>query len=240
LVEGIVTDGAGRPVKDARVYVYKWFFDEETIDTIIQDEEGEREESTHDYGAYRGPADFKSAKTGPEGKYRIPLPPGTYCLVARKRFNQDIPQGPFNPEDASSLVSEPVPVEPNETARISLMLLDTLRDAAFFDRYLVRTYRTGVSGRVLSAEGKPVSGVIVTANEKGNKIGRRPEFFSFPTDKEGNYRLYVYYGGVYFLGIQRQPSGGEWPRPVENDSGKREILITQGRILSGMDLTVDK
>lgn len=239
LLKGVVTNPAGKPAEDAQVYVYKWSFDEESIEGIIRDEIGDGATESKDYGDYRGPADFKSAKTGVAGKYQVVVPPGTYCLVARRRYDRKINQGPLNPQDFSSLVSEPIKVEPEKTIRLSLKLIDTLRDADFFDRYLIRTYRTGFSGRVLSSVGRPVSGVFVTANEGKTKISQRSDFISFPTDSEGSYTLYVYYEGVYHLGIKRRILGPYLAFHKRGNSADKTTSALQGQIISNVDLVLE-
>jgi hypothetical protein len=142
-VRGVVTDRDLNPVENAQVYVYRWLHETESVEKIIRQEvDDDDSDDSKDYGAYRGPADFKSAKTGTDGNYKVALPSGTYCLVARKRHNQQITEGPLNPEDFSSLVSEPITIGGGETVRVKLKLINTLRDASFFDRYLIRTYKT--------------------------------------------------------------------------------------------------
>lgn len=236
-IRGTITDTAGKAAENAQVYVYRWLYDEESIGQIIREEIG-YSKGSNDYGAYRGPADFKSAKTGMDGGYRIALPPGNYCLVARKRRNQDISEGPITPEDASSLVSEPFTIEAEKTAWVSLKLLDTLRDASFFDRYLIRTFRTGFSGRVISAAGAPVSEVVVTADGEGVNVSKRADFASFTTDSEGNYTLYVFYGGVYNLGIKTRMLGPYLAFNRKEDPENKTIFIKQGQIISGVDLVL--
>jgi hypothetical protein len=236
-IQGVITDSAGKPAENAQVYVYQWLYDEGSIEKIIKEE---IDSENKDYGAYRGPADFKSAKTGPDGKYEVGVSAGIYCLVARKRHDQNITEGPLDPEDASSLVSEPVTARAKEKVRISLKLLDTLRDASFFNHYLIRTYRTGFSGRVVNKAGEPVSGVVVTANEEASPISQKADFTSFPTDKEGNYTLYVYYGGVYYLGVKQGMLGPYLVSYRRDKSKNKSTSIPQGQIVSNVDLVLDE
>lgn len=236
-IQGVITDSAGKPVENAQVYVYQWLYDEGSIEKVIKEE---IDSDSRDYGAYRGPADFKSARTGPDGKYEIAVSPGIYCLVARKRHDQNITEGPLTPEDASSLVSEPVTAKAKKTVRVSLKLLDTLRDASFYDHYLIRTYRTGFSGRVVTKAGDPVPGVVVTANEEGSSLSRKADFTSFPTDKEGNYTLYVYYGGIYYLGIKREVLGPDLDFHRRDEPKNKTTSVQQGQIISNVDLVLDE
>ena len=239
-VRGVLTDRDLNPVKNAQVYVYRWLHGDEPVEkTISQERDNEDSDNSKDYGDYRGPADFKSAKTGADGNYKITLPPGTYCLVARKRHNQQIIEGPLNPEDFSSIVSEPVTIAGGETVRVKLKLINTLRDAGFFDRYLIRTYKTGISGRVLYSDGKAVSGVIVTANKDASKVGKRPDFISDTTDSEGNYTLYVYNRGVYHPGIKRQALGPYLSFHQKGDPENKTVSVSQGKIETGVDLVLE-
>lgn len=236
-IQGVITDTAGKPVENAQVYVYQWLYDEGSIEKIIKEEINSE---TRDYGAYRGPADFKSAGTGPDGKYEVAVSPGIYCLVARKRHDQKITEGPLNPEDASSLVSEPVTARAKKTVRVSLKLLDTLRDASFFDHYLIRTYRTGFSGQIVTKAGTPVSGVVVTASEEASPVSRKVGFTSFPTDKEGNYTVYVYYGGVYYLGVRQGTQGPSLVFLRRDRAENKTTSVPQGQIVSNVDLVLEE
>ncbi len=240
-VRGVLIDRDLNPVENAQVYVYRWLHGDEPVEKVLkQERDDEGPDDSKDYGAYRGPAGFKSAKTGTDGSYKITLPPGTYCLVARKRHDQKIVEGPLNPEDLSSIVSEPITIGGGETVRVGLKLINTLRDAVFFERYLIRTYKTGISGRVLSKAGKAVSDVIVTANKEASKVGKRSDFISDTTDGEGNYTLYVYHGGVYHPGIKHKPLGPYLSFHQKGGPENKTVSVTQGQIVSGVDLVLEE
>jgi hypothetical protein len=239
-IKGEIHDLEGNPVEDAQIYVYKWLFNEMLYEEILRQEIDVFDpKHINNEGPYQGPPDFKSAKTGADGKYQIALPVGTYCMVARKQRNRDLVQGPTNPVDLSSLVSEPIVVVQGETVRISLRLLNTFWDASRFNQYLVRTYLTGISGRVFSSEGIPISDVIITANGEASQARRKPDFVSFPTDEDGNYALYVFFENVYHLGIKRNMRGPYLPFHLKYDPGKWSVSIYQGEITSGVDLILE-
>lgn len=239
-IEGEIHDLKGNPVEDAEIYVYKWLLDEMIYEEVLQQEIDVFDpKHINNEGAYQGAPDFKSAKTGADGKYRLALPAGAYCLVARKQRNRENVPSPTNPVDLSSLVSEPVIVTRGETVRISLRLLNTFRDASRFNQYLVRTYVTGISGRVFSSEGKPISGVMVTAGGEASQALGKPDFVSFPTDEEGNYVLYVFFENVYHLGIKRNMQGPYLPFHLKYDPGKSSAPIYQGEITPNVDLILE-
>ncbi len=239
-VTGKITNLAGEPVEGAQVYIYKWLFDEMLFEEIHQQEIKVFDPIRPLNDApYQGPPDFMTVETGADGEYRISLPPGTYCLVARKQRDRNYVQGPTNPVDLSSLVSEPIDVGLQITVRIPLRLLNTLWDVSRFDLYLVRTYLTGFSGRVLTSSGVPVSGVIVTASGEASQSRRKPDFVSIPTDKNGNYTLYVFFEDVYHLGIKRQAKGPYQTFRIK-DGAKSSISIPQGQIIPMVDLILDE
>jgi hypothetical protein len=239
-VTGKITNLAGEPVEGSQVYIYKWLFDEMLFEEIHQQEiEVFNPRRPNNDAPYQGAPDFMTVKTGADGEYQIGLPPGTYCLVARKQRNRNYVQGPTNPVDLSSLVSEPIDVELEKTVRVSLRLLNTFWDISHFDQYLVRTYLTGFSGRVLTSSGVPVSGVIVTASGEASQSRRKPDFVSFPTDNNGNYTLYVFFEDVYHLGIKRQAKSPYQTFGLK-DGAKSSISIPQGQIIPMVDLILDE
>lgn len=239
-IEGEIHDLEGNPVEDAEIYVYKWLLDEMIYEEVLQQEIDVFDpKHINNEGAYQGTPDFKSAETGTDGKYRLALPAGAYCLVARKQRSRDDVQSPINPVDLSSLVSEPVIVTRGETVRISLRLLNPFRDASRFNQYLVRTYVTGISGRVFSSEGTPISDVMITASDEASQARGKPDFVSFPTDKEGNYVLYVFFENVYHLGIKRDMQGPYLPFHLKYDPGKNSAPIYQGEITPDVDLILE-
>jgi hypothetical protein len=239
-VQGKITDPAGEPVGDARVYVYRWLFDEMLFEEIHRQGIGVfNPKRPNNEGIYQCSPEFESSKTGKDGGYRIPLPPGTYCLVARKQRDRNLVQGPANPVDLSSLVSEPIVVESKKTIWIPLKLLNTFWDASIFDLYAVRTYLTGFCGRVTTSSGTPVGGVIVAANKKTFPADRRPEYLSFPTDKEGRYTLYVFFEGVYHLGVKHRKQKSYLPFRIKENPAKKTVSVPQGRIVSNVDLVID-
>lgn len=239
-VTGKITDLEGHPVEGAEVYIYKWLFDEMLFEEIHRQEiDAFNPIRPKNDAPYQGPPDFMTVQTGADGEYRIGLPPGTYCLVARKQRDRFYVQGPTNPVDLSSLVSEPIIVVQEQKVRVSLRLLNTFWDVSRFDQYLVRTYLTGFTGRVLTSSGEPVSGVIVTAGGEASQSRRKADFISFPTDKNGNYTLYVFFEDVYHLGIKREAEGPYQAFHIK-DGAKSSISIPQGRIIPLADIILDE
>ncbi len=82
--------------------------------------QGLKQEDGAYYDEFRGPADYISGLTDAKGRYILRLPPGHYCLVARKRAGGEPDVGPLTPEDFSSIVSQPIEItEENDSFDIN-------------------------------------------------------------------------------------------------------------------------
>jgi hypothetical protein len=180
VLTGQVFDITGNTVKGAEIFVYG------TVDT-------------------RRPADFISARTDDEGRFRMSLPLKTYWVVARVRQGEKY--GPLMPGDRHS--GEPVEIELDRTGEhIQDFKVMDIIDAARLMKKIREDY-IKISGRVLDQKGVPVPDVYVFANrDMGMK--EIPDYMSGWTDAEGAYTIYVP-AGNYFLG---DASG--FPVTVEN------------------------
>lgn len=161
LFTGTVTDGAGKPVTDAEIFVY-------------------------DSAAIRRPADFITPRTGRDGIFKIRLPQGKYWAVARVRKGDKF--GPLLPGDRHS--GEPAVVEPGNDAEVSLdFTVADIREAAQ-SRKKTREDYVRLTGRVLDHDGKPVAGAYVFATEGASGDGI-PPYISRWTDEWGEYVLFL-------------------------------------------------
>jgi len=187
-----------------------------------------------------GPAFTVSEATGPDGAFDLALPEGEYIVVARKRGNGDT-SGPVlagdNKSDFMTLTvtagMQPVtvltPVKVGDQRRLTKETAITT---------------TGLSGRVLDADGKPVEGTRVHVYDHV-QMSERPKFVSEKTGPDGHYLIYLPQGGTYYLAA-RDKFGG--PPKIGDlygryDQGTIEpsaIVIKENEILQNVDITVTK
>jgi hypothetical protein len=172
VLTGRVLDTSGRPVSGAEVYVYR----SENI---------------------RRPADYISPRTGPDGTYRLVLPPGTYYLVARWRRSPGY--GPLMPGDRHS--GEPVELElrPGETISQDFTVMDT-REAVKAVKGDLRDVVL-LRGCIRQSDGTPVRGVFVFATEN-DRPEKLPRHISRWVDREGCYSIFLP-PGEYRIGYSR-------------------------------------
>ena len=172
---GTVTDGAGRAVKDAEIFVY-------------------------DSAAIRRPADFITPRTGSDGVFSIRLPSGKYWVVARVRKGDKF--GPLLPGDRHS--GEPAEIDPADDPEVRLdFTVANIREAAQ-NRQKTREDYFRLSGRILDQEGKPVGNAYVFARN-GAAAEKVPSYISSWTDERGEYVLFLPQGKHLVRGALQFP-----------------------------------
>ena len=175
---GDVLDVKGVPVEGAEIFVY-------------------------DTDEVKRPADFISAKTRKDGRFRMDLPAGTYWVVARLRSGERY--GPLKPGDKHS--GDPVEIElaPGEVLEQNFIVVD-IRETARLKKKTREDYVV-IRGRVLDKNKMPVEKMYVIAN-KDKKCSGIPDYLSAWTDRTGSFTLYVP-RGKYFIGYASSfPPGG--------------------------------
>lgn len=191
VLSGQIRDVEGRPVAGAEVFVY-------------------------DTPNIRRPADFISAKTTSDGRYRLILPQRHYWAVARVRAGEQF--GPLLPGDRQS--GEALPLEADDRAElVQDFTVVNLREAA---KQKIKT-REGlliVRGRTLDRHGAPLADVYVFADQEP-KVTGIPAYVSAWTGPDGSYALHLPTGS-YCLGVSR-----EFP-PPPGTTGKRELILAPG------------
>ena len=194
---GTVTDGAGRAVKDAEIFIY-------------------------DSATIRRPADFITPRTGSDGVFSIRLPSGKYWVVARVRKGDKF--GPLLPGDRHS--GEPAEIEAADDPEVRLdFTVADIREAAQ-NRPKTREDYFRLSGRILDREGKPVANAYVFArNEAATE--KVPSHISSWTDERGEYVLFLPQGKHFVRGALQFPpeSKVEGSEPVPVDVVKKEMAL---------------
>ena len=101
----------------------------------------------------------------------------------------------------------------------------------FFKKGLVDVQGdTGIRGRLVDAEGRPIPGGFATAYDNA-EMRRLPDHASTLSDEKGNFTLYLPEAGTYYLGARihawdmprpGEPHGrlgGETPTPIAVEKG---------------------
>ncbi len=145
-----------------------------------------------------GPSQFISAPADADGRYRIELPPGNYYVVARKR-SSGLANGPLTTGDYYSEHQRIIArIAPNKLTLVDLQMVK-MKAPMFFKKDLSETRTdTGIRGRLLDTNGKPVAGGFAIAYTDNN-LQRLPDFASTLTNQKGEFTLYLPHGGRYYL-----------------------------------------
>jgi len=196
ILKGRVVDAEGKAVKGAAVLVY-------------------------DSPEVRRRADFESARTEGDGKFRMVLLPGKYWTVAR--FKKVEGFGPLRPGDKHS--GEPREVELASGAELETDL--KIEDIKAVARNKPREDYFKIKGRILDEKGLPVSKVYAIANRKETFSGL-PDYLSAWTDEEGHYTLYLPRGKYYAGAAAAFPPGGNYfmNKVLVIDSDRSDVNIS--------------
>jgi hypothetical protein len=181
-----------------------------------------------------------SAPTGADGYFELPMPPGTYFLVARKRANGQI-SGPLSAGDFFGYYPKnPLVVKVQEVARIGVPMVEVPEKVALLADSMFGS--TSIHGRVLNAVGSPVPGVRVLLYADSSMFNR-PLYVSQPSDANGEYVLSFPKGGTYFLAARNKLGGAPAPGELYGRYSANQdssIRIRTGQALTGIDMLVQE
>jgi hypothetical protein len=186
-----------------------------------------------------GPQGSLLGGTGPDGKFSIELPAGTYFLTASRRKG-GAALGPLQVGDLYAYFDgNPLKLLAGQKATITVQLTEKLRQAEV--PAAPSPGSTGVRGRLLDPGGKPVPGVFAFATTDPNLIGAMPPHRSRPVGADGAYFIELPRGGTYYIGARTGfggvPLPGQW-QGMLGDANIRSITVETGRIVDGVDITV--
>ncbi len=178
-------------------------------------------------------ADFISAETDRDGRFRMIVPPGTYWAVAR--LKKDKTYGPLRPGDKHSGDPEALELSPGADLMKDFIVTD-IREAA----RLVKKTREDVvkiQGRIVDAEGLPIKDAYVAAWKAGG-TSRFPDYLSAWTGDQGSYSLYLPRGKYSIGASMRFPPDGENVLRrdilIEKDSSNVDILFGRNAAQKGL------
>lgn len=168
-MSGRITDIDGKPVPAAEVFVY-------------------------DSATIRRPADFISARTGADGRFRLVLPYQKYWVVARVRSGESF--GPLLPGDRHS--GEPLILEPDVVGEMQQDFTVVDIREAVRQKQKIRGDIMPLTGRLLDRDNKPVKDAYAFALLE-RVVRGVPEYISAWSGEGGAYTLYIP-PGRYFAG----------------------------------------
>ena len=185
-----------------------------------------------------GPSQFISSPSGPQGEYRIEVPPGSYYVVARKRLSGH-PTGPLEPGDFYSEHQRiRVRIEAGRAAVVDLPVAVMKAPMFFKTRVVDRETATGIRGTLVDAAGRPVMGGFAMAYADP-EMKRLPDFASTLSDDQGRYTIYLPEGGTYYLAARihawDMPAPGE-PYGKYGGDPATPVTVATDRFVEGIEI----
>lgn len=187
-----------------------------------------------------GPAFAVSPPTGPDGTFDMELPDGDYVVVARKH-KDGTAAGPIVAGDNRSEFLK-------ATVRGGTIELTVVAPVKIGDQRRMATAdaagRTGLAGRVLDSDGKPVEGARVHVYDHV-QMSERPKFVSEKTGPDGRYLMQLPAGGTYYLAARDKfggpPKLGDlYGRYDQGTIEPSAVVVREGELLKDINITVTK
>ncbi|PLX80927.1 MAG: hypothetical protein C0616_06860 [Desulfuromonas sp.] len=213
---GRITGQVVNPLEGAYLYVYKQGMD------------------------LYGPAYVVSEATGADGQFDLQLPDGEYVLVVRKRQNGEA-AGPVVAGDHKSEFIK-LSVRGDQSA-LTLVAPVKIGDSRRLTKDAEKT-KTGISGRILNADGEPVMDARVHIYDHV-QMSERPKFVSEKTGPDGRYLILLPEGGTYYLAARDKfggpPKLGDlYGRYDQGTIEPSAVVVRDGEVLQQIDITVTK
>jgi len=187
-----------------------------------------------------GPAFAISPPTGADGAFDLELPDGEYVAVARK--HQDgTAAGPIVAGDnRSEFLKVSVKGGTVELTVVAPVKVGDQRQLAG----AAAESRTGLAGRILDSDGKPVEGARVHVYDHV-QMSERPKFVSEKTGPDGRYQIGLPAGGTYYLAARDKfggpPKLGDlYGRYDQGTIEPSAVVVREGELLKEVNITVTK
>jgi len=187
-----------------------------------------------------GPAFAVSRATGADGAFDLALPDGDYIVVARKREKGDTAGPVLAGDNKSDFINLTVK---GEMAALTIVAPIKVGDQRRLTKEAATT-KTGLAGRILDADGKPVEGARVNVYDHV-QMSERPKFVSEKSGPDGRYLIYLPQGGTYYLAARDKfggpPKLGDlYGRYDQGTIEPSAVVIRENEILQNVDITVTK
>lgn len=187
-----------------------------------------------------GPAFAVSRASDNEGRFAIDLPDGDYVVVARKRVDG----AETGPVVAGDNRSEFMQISVRGAA-VDLQVSAPVKvgDERRFTGDAEVT-KTGFSGLITDSDGQPAEGVRVHVYDHV-QMSERPKYVSEKTGPDGRFLIHLPAGGTYYLAARDKFGGppklgdlyGRYDKGTIEPSA---VVVEEGQILEGVDITVTK
>lgn len=191
------------------------------------------------YNDLRVPTKLISEPTAKDGSYTLRLAPGSYYIVARKRISGD-PKGYLVKGDyEGKYPGNPVTVRPGEFATVNLSIA-MLAGNFLLAPYIPDEGDMGISGKVYGLDGKPVAGAFVLLYKDKEMVGL-PAFLSKPTNKAGEFSMYVPKPGTYYVAARIKYGGlpkKDEPYGMYEKDPEHKVTINHKEQVSGVDISL--
>lgn len=182
-----------------------------------------------------------SAPSDEQGIFELPLPAGTYYLLARMRKEGGMVMGPLRAGDFIGYAPlNPVKVAVGRIALVSIPMLEVPEKVERLSATLFG--QTSLRGRILNRNGEPVAGMRATLYSEPQMLNR-PLFVSQPSGADGSFILSFPNGGIYYLAARQQLGGA--PAPGElfgtyDATLDHALEIGTGEQKAGIELIVEE
>jgi len=191
----------------------------------------------------RGPAFATSSASGPEGEFSLTLLPGKYFFILRKRVEGES-VGPIRTGDYRSAIIGPITVRGGEDMVRDIVALRKIGETKSLPALKKLPAKTGITGKIIDSDGKPVQGARVQAYMHP-QMSERPKYISEASGVDGGYALFFPDGGTYYLAARNRfggpPKIGElYGRYDDGTIEPSAIFVEEGEILEDVDIWVHK
>lgn len=187
-----------------------------------------------------GPAFAVSEATGADGAFDLQLPEGDYVVVARKRQSGETAGPVLAGDSKSEFINLTVR---GDVGGLTIMAPEKAGDVRQLTKDVAAT-RTGLSGQITDSDGQPVEGARLHVYDHV-QMSERPKYVSEKTGPDGRFLLSLPEGGTYYLAARDKfggpPKLGDlYGRYDQGTIEPSAVVVKEGEVLSGVDITVTK
>ncbi len=190
-----------------------------------------------------GPPFATAGPTGPDGSFTMSLPPGRYLFVSRKRGEGET-GGPVKTGELRSKPVGPIEVRAGANLGLSFLVEKKTGESKTLPTRDQQETKTGITGRIVDSEGKPVAKARVHVYSYV-QMSERPKFVSNESGPDGRYIVFLPEGGTYYLAARNRFGGppklgdlyGRYEDGTVDPSG---VVVHNDEILKDVNITVHK